>query len=81
MTAKEIIIRLIDTKSITGEEAVILLEALCTPKEIEKIIERTPYWWYINTPPTSIPTTWKENDYTITCNGNINSASSLSNTR
>lgn len=67
--AKKIIARLIDLKYITGDEALILFEAMHTPKEIEKVIEKAPYWWY---QPISIPTTWKEKepDYTITCSNN-----------
>ena len=45
MDAKELIIKLIDANAISGEEALILFEAINKPKEIErieKIIEKYP---------------------------------------
>lgn len=66
MEAKELIIKLIDTNAITGEEALILFEAINKPKEIErieKIIEKYPWWKYDYT--TTGP--WKASDYEITC--------------
>ncbi len=66
MDAKELIIKLIDANAISGEEALILFEAINKPKEIErieKIIEKYPWWKYDYT--TTYP--WKTTDYEITC--------------
>lgn len=64
---KKLIARLIDLKYISGDEAILLFEAIHAPKEVEKIVEKVPYW----TSPISIPTTtWGPHDYTITCDSN-----------
>ena len=67
MDAKELIIKLIDANAISGEEALILFEAINKPKEIErieKIIEKYPWWKYDYT--TTYPG-YRANDYETTC--------------
>lgn len=53
--AESIIASLIDNKTISGEQAIVLLKALSMPKVVEKIIEKPIYYpWYY--PSTSFPT-------------------------
>lgn len=73
--AKKIIARLIDLKYITGDEALILFEAINKPGEIK--IEPVTIPIQQPNPNTNIPIVWNEKDtrpdwekYTITCSNN-----------
>ena len=70
MTAKEIIIRLVDEGKISGEEAFILIDAI-KPSIVYQPYEIKPYnpWWK--------DTWYKTEPYTITCTNNSTDKSNL----